>query len=529
MPEFDTSLLAPLLAFLGILSLGLRFVLLSRLVPQADKASNLSDDVQIFDFESGHLVGASALAMSALSETDLADDAQVRLIKRLSEIFPEIESRMVQAASAEQVIELSKVIETGPVSVRLEQLDRNLRLRINGLAAPFADHKLVDRDAFDAQSAEIDTLRDITQVAPVPTWRETPLGEIDWINPAYEQLINRAALEGGASLSPFVRLFQSGSISKPGAEPRPRRSALKFRDGTSRIYEVHSIGHKDHSIHFAIDASATALAEDSLRNFAQTLTQTFAELPVGLAIFDAQRHLVMFNPSLMDLTSLKPEWLSARPTLYDVLNELREQRMIPERKDFRDWRDDLVHLERSAEKGTYLETWTLPSGQIYRVTGRPHPQGAIAMFFEDITSEIALTRKIRGEKKLQDDMLDAIDEAVVAFDSQGNLRASNSHFADMWGSDPCTDNDVCHVHDIVKLWQSQSHPSPVWGDLRDFVFQRNERAEWTGTIVHKDGRTLNLKVRPLSGLITMISFSEPDTEFAPISAPTMNISRVRAG
>ena len=42
----------------------------------------------------------------------------------------------------------------------------------------------------------------------------------------------------------------------------------------------------------------------------------------------------------------------------------------------------------SAEDGLYQEIWSLPSNVTYKVTGRPHPDGAVAFFFEDISADV---------------------------------------------------------------------------------------------------------------------------------------------
>ena len=62
--------------------------------------------------------------------------------------------------------------------------------------------------------------------------------------------------------------------------------------------------------------------------------------------------------------------------------------MMPEPKDYRSWRQQMSDLEAAAQNGTYEETWALPTGQTYRVTGRPHPDGAVALLFEDISAEV---------------------------------------------------------------------------------------------------------------------------------------------
>jgi hypothetical protein len=41
-----------------------------------------------------------------------------------------------------------------------------------------------------------------------------------------------------------------------------------------------------------------------------------------------------------------------------------------------------------------------------RVTGRPHPNGAIAFLFEDISQEVSLTRRFRTDLDLDRGILD---------------------------------------------------------------------------------------------------------------------------
>jgi PAS domain-containing protein len=304
------------------------------------------------------------------------------------------------------------------------------------------------------------------------------------------------------------RLFGRSPIAQPGQPAQRRRSPVPMNDGTTHWFDISSHGHETSSMHFAIDASPTIRAENALRNFTQTLTQTFAYLPIGLAIFDRNRQLVMFNPALTALTSLDPAYLTTRPTLMDVLDALREKRIAPERRDFSDWRRKLAQLEQLATEGTYSETWSLPSGQTYRVTGRPHPEGAIAFLFDDISAEISLTRKFRQELDLSRSMFDACPEAIAIFSPNGVIDMSNLAYAQLWGIDSANSVGQVNIMDATKLWQSVSAPSPLWGDVRDFIVQKGERAEWFGTIDTNDGRHLTCRLAPLAGGATLIGFTK---------------------
>jgi|TARA_B110000495_G_C22654839_1_gene388006 hypothetical protein len=129
----------------------------------------------------------------------------------------------------------------------------------------------------------------------------------------------------------------------------------------------------------------------------QAFTKTFAEMPVGLAIFDQQRRLVLFNPALTDLTSLVLvlvlAFVSERPSLFDFFNRLRENWVVPEPKNSAAWRAQLAELVASSNDGAYCATWSLANGLTYQVRGRPHFDGALAFLFEVISAKISVAQK----------------------------------------------------------------------------------------------------------------------------------------
>src|SRR5699024_6571367 len=145
----------------------------------------------------------------------------------------------------------------------------------------------------------------------------------------------------------------------------PVREKLEEADDPVRWFDCHLRPASEGRMVFAVTADSTVRAERSLREFVQKLTKTFADLPVGLAIFDRQRNLQLFNPALIDLTGVATGFLTARPTLYAFLDRLREARMMPEPKDYPSWRNKIISLEAAAASGHHVETWTLPGGQTY--------------------------------------------------------------------------------------------------------------------------------------------------------------------
>lgn len=469
------------------------------------KSSTL-DAEHVFVFKNKELVDASPSARDALNVEDLDEDVFNQMLDRLSDVFPSIVDRFERQSNERLDFELTEVSSEGPMRLRVQFDGAHTTLAIQGIAAPLSRKLILDRDQVIAADAELKTLRGTVETAPFPMWRETAQGTIDWVNRAYLDVLDGSELTDGRGAWPPPRLFESGTVAKPGDAALPHRKSLKSLDGTVDWYEITAFGVGENSLHFAVNANATARAEESQRNFLQTLTQTFSYLPTGLAIFDRARKLVLFNPALTDLTGLEPTWLSLRPTLYDFLNILREKRMLPERKDFTDWRGKINALEQSASDGTYCESWTLPTGQTYRVTGRPHPEGAIAFLFEDISAEISLTRKFRLELELTQSIFDNLPEAIAVFGNDGMIATSNAAYAELWGVDPRTALAQMTIVDAVRTWQATSRPTPLWGDVRDFISSSRDRIEWIGQARMKDDRILECRFSPLSGGATLVAF-----------------------
>lgn len=397
----------------------------------------------------------------------------------------------------------------GRAKVTLQWHDGLTRLTIDD--ADRTDNRAaIDRHRLSAMEQELETLRGMADNAPFLVWRQRSDGTITWANNAYIELAARADPDSAAPSWPPPRLFVTPQ-STNDAPSSIRLTTHLPGEVEPRWFECLSTKLGQDRLFTAMAADKIVRAEVSLRDFVQTLTKTFAHLKIGLAIFDKQRRLALFNPALTDLTSLSPEFLARQPTLHAVLDQLREKRMIPEQRDYRSWRQHLSDMEAAAKNGTYEETWTLPTGQTYRITGHPHPDGALAFLMEDVTAEISLTRRFRMELETGQAVLDVLDDAMAVFSSGGTLTVSNAAYARLWGVEPDSTIGNADIVEATRCWGALAEPTPVWGDLRDFISQLDERAEWTAEIQMTDGRALACRVVPLVGGSTLVTFKPQST------------------
>jgi PAS domain-containing protein len=351
-------------------------------------------------------------------------------------------------------------------------------------------------------------LRQAVTGAPYPIWQSDRNGKVQWANTAYKALVERFS-NGLPDGSPDQPLFD------PPFETENASSSCRISitpDGSVQPYwfDIRSMRLESGWMNYATDVNAVVNAEIAQRNFVQTLTKTFAQLSIGLAIFDRKRQLALFNPALIDLTSLSAEFLSSRPNLLSFFDQLRDRQMMPEPKNYRSWRDQIADLVAAADNGQYRETWTLPSGLTYRISGRPHPDGAVAFLFEDISAEISQTRRFRSHLELAQSALNTLEQSIAVFSSSGVLAFSNTAYRTMWSLDAEAGFTDLSVMDASRHWQAASTPTPVWGDLRDFVVQFGERTNWDADVLMRDGRIITCQVIPMAGGATLVLFEPKD-------------------
>ena len=110
----------------------------------------------------------------------------------------------------------------------------------------------------------------------------------------------------------------------------------------------------------------------------------------------------------------------------------------------------------------------LPNGLTYRVRGRPHPNGALAFLFENISAEISLTRKFRTKLDGLGTIIQNLEPALIVFDSLGQIRPSNQAYAALWADTEAAATNVQgrSIIEVSRSWQATCLPTPVWGDLR---------------------------------------------------------------
>lgn len=397
--------------------------------------------------------------------------------------------------------------------VRIEATGRRLKVQI--LETPDPHETAVTLFHNRQRSGCTETLEMIVDGTPNPSWRTNAEGQIVWANQAYLNLASEVSpTEPITEAAPQTRKWpdffpkaEAGphNVTKPQDR---RRVAVPLSDGSQTLwYDITSVHNATGQLHYANDINAVVQAEIAQRNFVQTLTKTFAQLSIGLAIFDRKRELTLFNPALTDLTELPANFLSNRPSLNSFFDRLRDSQMMPEPRNYKDWRSDLAALTSEAANGQYLETWTLPSGLIYRVSGRPHPNGALAFLFEDISAEVSLTRRFRTELEINHDVLNRIDSPMAIFTDGGLLHYCNRAYGQLWGVDHEASFAEISLMDSLQRWRKRARCDRDLKGMISDLTQIGPEALTGTTFTLPNGAQLTAHFQRIPHSATLVNFA----------------------
>ena len=490
-----------LFAFGVLLAAALGQIILLKRQPRQAKP-HAGDESLIFLIHGGDVVDANFEAARILEGTTGPNSKIETLRVFLAQHFDDAE-RLVMPAGA--LGDMSAVSRDGQCQAQRLVAAETVRVKVTFINDTNPQGE--DIHTLRALRNELEMLRANTAEAPFLLWRQNPVGEITWVNRAYLDTLRTFNGEGSDLVWPLPSLFPSLQPSLDESDGEPQRIAVHGKGKTEDAwYDCHVTTIGRDILCTAIPADEAVRSENRRREFTQTLTKTFAELAIGLAIFDRSRQLVLFNPALLDLTNLPTDFLTSRPSLVSFLDRLRENRVMPEPRDYRTWRTAIAELEAAAADGTYSETWSLPDGQTYHVTGRPHPDGAVALLFEDISAEMSLTRRFRAELEQSQAVIDAVSEAVAVFSPAGQLIMSNDAYRELWQTDCDTSLEPIGLTEATRAWHQLTAPTPIWGDFREFAQTAQDREEWSATVSLLDGRSVYCRFVPQKAGASMALF-----------------------
>lgn len=348
--------------------------------------------------------------------------------------------------------------------------------------------------------------------APFPAWRMHATGRIEWVNDAYIRAVDAGSLEdvlqGQIALN--ARITQQAAKATSDGETVSETRNLVIA-GRRRSVNLSVFPVSGGAAGFALDATDGEEAKADLVRFRRAHDETLNHMAEAVIVFDRSKRLNFHNTAFRQLFKLDEAWLVERPSHGQLLDRMREKRLLPEQADYGAWKgEELARYDHAPSDETPDELWPLPDGRTLRVARQRHPMGGMMLIFEDKTDELALRARYNTLINVQRATLDKLHEAVAVFGANGRLQLHNNAFEEVWGFDAEELEGQPEFDHVAETCAALFADDRVWTDIKARVTDPNPQArkQVTGEMRRADDRVLTYLTRPLPDGATLICWDD---------------------
>lgn len=237
----------------------------------------------------------------------------------------------------------------------------------------------------------------------------------------------------------------------------------------------------------------------------ETRFRSFDRLATAFAVFDANQRLSHFNQAYVELWQLDPEWLQTHPRDGEILDRLRQARRLPEKADYRDWKQSW--LSSYGTNAQVEHQWHLPDGRTLHVVADSEGEAGVTYLYENVTERLALESRYNALIQVQRETLDTLREGVAVFAPNGRLRLYNRAFATIWRLSPRQLDAEPHIEEAIE-WCRALYDSPEdWERIRTAVTAIvSGRVAFESEFDRSDGSVLACAALPLPDGGTLLTY-----------------------
>ncbi len=380
---------------------------------------------------------------------------------------------------------------------------------INVRAMPVGGRAVVFLEEYDSVDTGVD-YRAVLESSRIPVWVRDQDLELRWANPAFLAATGAGSLQqaqaANALWSRSERLH--ALAARDGREPVQARRQVNL-GGKQRAFATNLWRIPDAGVAgLALDVTEQVKAEARLQMEADASADMLDKLSLAIAVFGADHRLISHNATFSQLWRFPEDWLVGRPSLDEMLDRLREQRLLPEQRDFAVWKRDLLaNFDEGAGKVEYF--WHRPDGLSLHVVAEPHLQGGLFFTFEDITDSIQLKASLTMLQGVQKATLDTFDDAMAIFAPDGRLVLNNALFARLWQLEDGEMSGEPHFTRLAGYAAARIGRDASWDIVSAAVVSADpERYNEWGKVTRADGRTIALDLSRLPNGATLVAYHD---------------------
>ena len=244
---------------------------------------------------------------------------------------------------------------------------------------------------------------------------------------------------------------------------------------------------------------------DETKPVLETRFRSFDRLATAFAVFDARQRLFHFNQAYVELWQLDPEWLATHPRDGEILDRLRQARLLPEKADYRAWKQGW--LAAYATNAQAEDLWHLPDGRTLHVVADSEGEAGVTYLYENVTEKLSLESRYNALIEVQRETLDTLREGVAVFAPNGSLRLHNQAFAAVWRLNPYQLDGAPHIDRVIDQCRALYDVPEEWERIKAAVTAIVAgRVPYEKEFDRTDGSVLSCAVLPLPDGGTLLTF-----------------------
>lgn len=359
---------------------------------------------------------------------------------------------------------------------------------------------------------KLSILESVLNALPCPVWHRDSDLRIDYCNKAYEDAVGAISQDVIGTQVELLNHEQGRAFAQETKESRKTQelhtSIIVGEDRKSfLLYEMPDIN-TGGTFGFAKDIDVQEKLSQEKEALVKTHHEILDHLSTAVVIYDADRRLRYYNHAYLQMNNLDEEMLKGSPRFDEILEILREKRMIPEYADFPAYKRSIVQQFQDLII-PYEEMVHRPDERTLRMFTAPHPLGGLIFMFEDVTDNLSLERKNHALIETQRTTLDNLFEGVVVFGPDSRLTLSNTSFASIWN----LDQEQCvpgrHLQDIVEDTKSFFSHEKEWELLKKRIIKNlTDRHAKSGQIFRSDESVIEFNYVPLPNGDNFLSYTD---------------------
>lgn len=264
---------------------------------------------------------------------------------------------------------------------------------------------------------------------------------------------------------------------------------------------------KQGTIGFALNFSELQTTRERLKSNLELQNRLLESLASAVAIYDANQRLEYFNKSFAKLFKLDEEWLANAPTYGEILDKIKEKRMLPEQANYKSFREENIEMFNSLISKKE-EFYHLPDDSYIKVIIIPYQQRGLLFYYDDMTSNINMERKYNTLVSVQKQTLDNLTEAVAVFAENGRLKLYNPEYEHIWGHQGSLLETEPHYTELLDEEKNLLNIEDFDEFKKEFADKLLNRNIDEAKIIRADNLILNQKFTPLPDGGTLLSYDD---------------------